>query len=81
MNDLSQLESFGLSWPSPGYIAGSILFGLLGWAAYRYGKKAELPRVKWGGVALMVYPYAVSQTWLLWLVGGALCGWVWWEAQ
>lgn len=81
MTELNALESLGLSWPTPWYIVGSIVFGLLGYAAYRHGKTAALPRVRWGGVALMVYPYAVSQTWLLWLVGGALCGWIWWEAR
>ena len=81
MAELRALELLGLSWPTPWYIFGSILFGLLGYVAYRHGKKAALPHVKWGGVALMVYPYTVSQTWLLWLVGGALCGWVWWEMR
>ena len=23
----------------------------------------------------MVYPYAVSETWLLWAIGFGLCGW------
>ncbi|MDB5884605.1 MAG: hypothetical protein JWR74_776, partial [Polaromonas sp.] len=30
----------------------------------------------WTGVALMLYPYAVPQTWLLWTVGVALCAWL-----
>jgi len=25
---------------------------------------------------LMAYPYAVSQTWLLWVVGAVLCCWL-----
>jgi hypothetical protein len=81
MNDLEALSSLGLQLPSPGYLVGACLFGLLGWAAYRYGKRQDQPRVKWAGVAMMAYPYAVPQTWLLWLVGCALCGWVWWELQ
>jgi ABC-type methionine transport system permease subunit len=81
MNELDALSSLGFQLPSPGYLAGAFLFGLLGWVAYRYGKKREQPRVKWAGVAMMLYPYAVPQTWLLWLVGCALCGWVWWEVR
>ena len=40
---------------------------------YRHGKRAGRPRSKWLGVALMFYPYAVAQTWLLYVVGVALC--------
>jgi hypothetical protein len=41
--------------------------------AWRWGKVRELPRVKWLGVGLMFYPYAVPNTWLLYLVGIGLC--------
>lgn len=73
MNELKTLESLGLTLPGPMYILGAIVFGLLGYAAYRYGKKAALPAPKWIGVALMLYPYAISSTWLLYAVGTALC--------
>ena len=59
--------------PSPAYLFGALLFGLIGWAAYRYGKKLSIESVKWIGVALMMYPYAISETWLLYVVGGGLC--------
>ena len=73
MNDLQTLESFGLTLPGPGYLFGAIVFGLVGWAAWRHGKRAGLPVPQWLGVALMLFPYAVSDTRLLYLVGGALC--------
>ena len=73
MDSFNTLTAAGFSLPSPGYLFGSILFGIVGYAAYRYGKKSELPYPKWIGVALMFYPYAISRTWLLYLVGGALC--------
>ena len=73
MNDLQTLESFGLTLPGPGYLFGAIVFGLVGWAAWRHGKRAGLPVPKWLGVVLMLFPYAVSDTRLLYLVGGALC--------
>lgn len=73
MDLLRTLQSFGLTLPSPAYIAGAILFGLIGmWAWYR-GRKRQHPRTKWLGVALMFYPYAVSSTWVLYAVGAALC--------
>jgi len=73
MNDLKALESFGFTLPSPAYLVGAILFGIIGYAAYRYGKKTSLGYPKWIGVALMLYPYAISQTWLLYVVGCGLC--------
>ena len=73
MDSVQTLQSLGISLPSPAYIIGAVLFGLIGIAAYRYGKRAGRPRSKWLGVALMLYPYAIPQTWLLYVVGVALC--------
>jgi hypothetical protein len=65
--------NLGFSLPSPAMIAGGLLFSILGLAAYRYGKHGELPAFRWGGAALMIYPYFISQTWLLYAVGAAIC--------
>lgn len=73
MNNREVLESVGLQLPSPAYLFGAILFGIVGYAAWRYGRKAELPYPKWIGVALMFFPYAVSRTSLLYLIGCGLC--------
>jgi hypothetical protein len=73
MDDLKNLESFGFTLPSPAYIFGAILFGIVGFAAYRYGKKTSLGNIKWIGIALMLYPYVISETWLLYIVGVGLC--------
>lgn len=78
MDSLTAVESPGFTFPTPAYLAGAILFGLIGWAAYRYGKKMVRPNVKWIGVALMLYPYAVPQTWLLYMLGTALCAALFW---
>ena len=72
-NNLSDLQSLGFTLPSPAYLFGAIVFGLVGLVAWRYGKKTERPATKWLGVALMFYPYAISKTWLLYVVGLALC--------
>ena len=73
MDELKTLDSLGFEFPSPAYIIGVLLFSLIGFAAYRYGKKASLSRPKWIGVVLMFYPYAIGETWLLFVVGAALC--------
>ena len=76
MDELKNLESLGLVLPSPAYIVGAILFGLIGYATFRRGRSTSRSALTWMGLALMLYPYAVSQTWLLWVVGASFCGWV-----
>lgn len=76
MDDFKNLESLGLALPTPSYFVGAILFGVIGYLAFRRGRKTARGALTWVGVALMFYPYAISQTWLLWGVGLALCGWL-----
>ncbi len=75
------LRAFGVELPGPWFIAGAILFGIVGMAGWHHGRRAKLARPKWIGVALMFYPYATPQTWLLYVVGIALSGWLYfaWE--
>jgi len=61
--------------PSIAYIAGALIFGVFGWAAFKRGRRSDLPELKWGGLVLMLYPCAISQTWMLWTIGVALTGW------
>ena len=79
MNDLKTLQSMGLELPGVGWIIGSLVFGIVGGFAWRRGRKAPDAPLMWAGLALMLYPYAVAQTWLLWAVGTALSAWVWWR--
>jgi hypothetical protein len=81
MDEIKNLERLGLTLPSPLYIFGAILFGIVGYIAFRRGRKTSSPTLTWTGVALMLYPYAVSETWLLWLLGAGLCGFLYtkWE--
>ena len=77
MDTIHTMQSMGLSLPTPAYIFGSILFGLVGMCAWRWGKVRERPRAKWIGVGLMFYPYLLpGSTWLLYLVGIGLCVWL-----
>ena len=73
MNDLAALQSLGFELPSPAYLVGALLFGILGYAAYRFGKKLPDSTIKWLGIALMLYPYVISETWQLYAIGTALC--------
>lgn len=74
---LDTAREMGLVLPSPAWLFGCILFGLVGLAAWRYGKVVQRPRIRWLAAALMFYPYAVSSTWLLYVVGLALCAAIW----
>lgn len=81
MDELNATQSLGLTLPTPAYILGALLFGIIGFAAYRYGKKAELAATKWIGVVLMLYPYGVSETWMLYAIGAGLCGLLYWYRE
>lgn len=81
MDALAQLQSMGLELPSGWYIFGSIVFGLIGLAAFRNGRKTGHRHTVWFGVALMFYPYAVPQTWALYVVGALLCAALWWDRR
>lgn len=54
------------------YLFGSVLFSLVGMAAFGYGKRmASLKTMVIGGV-LMVFPYVVPNAILLYVIGAAL---------
>ena len=59
--------------PSGADLFGSLLFGIVGFAVFRYGRKATLWKPMTIGVALMVYPYFITETWLMYAIGAALC--------
>jgi hypothetical protein len=50
---------------------------VIGYLAFRRGRKLPRAPLKWVGVATMLYPYVVPQTWLLWLVGLGATAWIW----
>lgn len=79
LDALNTLQSMGLELPSAAYIVGSIIFGLIGIVAWRIGRRGQRKPTQWIGAALMFYPYAISQTWLLYAVGCALCAGLWWD--
>lgn len=50
-------------------IFGSILFGSIGFGAFIYGRKVSATSPLIIGLILMVYPYFISETWLLYAIG------------
>ena len=76
---LELAKEAGFTLPSPAWIFGAILFSLVGIGAWYWGKAAKVPRIRWLGLALMLYSYVTSPTWLLYGVGIALCAAVWWD--
>ena len=59
--------------PSVAELFAAILFSTIGFAAFVYGKKAASWRPMAVGALLMVYPYFISEIWLLYAIGCALC--------
>ncbi|HEV3019936.1 MAG TPA: hypothetical protein VGY49_13040 [Burkholderiaceae bacterium] len=60
--------------PSPAVLFAGLMFGVVGIAAFTYGRKNGHWQQMIIGLALMVFPYFVSQVWLLYAIGVALCG-------
>ncbi len=50
----------------------AVLFGLVGWAAFRHGRKNNEPKPLFIGVALMAYGYFVTNAWVSLAIGTAL---------
>jgi hypothetical protein len=59
--------------PTPANLFAALIFGLVGLVAFNYGRKNTLYRPMVTGLALMVFPYAVDRTWVIYLVGSLLC--------
>lgn len=53
-------------------IAGWLLFGLVGFAAFLYGKRLGYWKTMALAAGLMVYPYFVTNTLAMWTVGVVL---------
>lgn len=62
----------------PTYLLGSFIFGLIGFALWRYGRKTESKKHTGLAVALMVYPYFVEKNATLFIVGTILTVLIFW---
>jgi surface polysaccharide O-acyltransferase-like enzyme len=68
---MPELQGFAL--PSAANLFASVIFGLIGYAAFRYGRKIKSKNPVYIGLLLMLYTFAVTQTWAIYAVGIALC--------
>jgi hypothetical protein len=59
--------------PSFANLFAGILFGSVGLAAFAYGKKTANWKPMTIGAILMVFPYFIEGTRLLYVIGFALC--------
>jgi MFS family permease len=50
----------------------AIVFSIVGWIAFRYGRKNNEPRPLFLGIALMAYGYFVSNAWISLGIGALL---------
>ncbi|MEO6186811.1 MAG: hypothetical protein ABIP38_10630 [Steroidobacteraceae bacterium] len=75
---LALLESMGVTLPTPAYLCGVLLFGTAGMVLFWQGRRRRNTKVKWIGLALMLYPYVIWGTVPVYVVGAALCIAAWW---
>ena len=59
--------------PTTTILFGSLFFSVIGMAAFVYGRKSALWKPVVIGMLLMAYPYLVSESWLFFAIGAALC--------
>ena len=72
------LQAFGIQMPTPAYLVGVALFGVIGLIAFYTGRRRKRRAVMWLGVALMLYPYVVWGTVPMVAVGLVLSAATWW---
>lgn len=63
--------------PSPAALFASLVFGVIGLTAFLYGKKHALIVPMVLGIGLMLFPYFVSDIWLMSGIGAALTAAIW----
>jgi hypothetical protein len=75
------LQELGIELPSGAYLIGVLLFSVVGMVAFWKGRVLKRPKLKWIGLALMLYPYVVWNTAGVYVVGAGLviALWVYWQ--
>jgi hypothetical protein len=75
---LALFEAMGLTLPTPAYLAAVLVFGIIGMVLFWQGRRRRNSKVKWIGLALMLYPYLIWGTVPVYVVGVGLCAAAWW---
>lgn len=55
-----------------GTLLWGLVFGSIGMGYFMYGKKQKKAMPKYSGIALMVYPYFITNSYLLLIIGVVL---------
>jgi len=55
-----------------------LAFSIVGWGAWRHGRKSQSGRHMILGIALMAYPYFIPNPWWSFAVGSLLTGFLFW---
>ena len=50
-------------------LVGGLIFGAIGFVAFIYGKRMNLWKLMLCGLALMIFPYFISDTGMLYIFG------------
>jgi len=50
-------------------LVGGLLFGSIGFVAFMYGKRMNLWKIMLCGLALMIFPYFVANTAIMYAIG------------
>jgi hypothetical protein len=58
-------------------LLASLLVSSIGFVLLSYGKKMSRPPQMLTGLVLLVYPYFITNAWLMLAIGAALCGLLW----
>lgn len=67
MGDMMALFDISMAW-----LVWGVVFSAVGLGYFMYGKRRHFPVWLWSGIALLVYPVVVSDTYVLVIVGAAL---------
>ena len=62
-------SSLSFSWPN---LIGGFIFGIIGLYAFNYGRKERNYKPLAIGLVLMVYPYFISNTILMYAIGAGI---------
>lgn len=65
--------------PTPAALITGSIFNLIGLFVFWRGRRSLNRRLKWVGIALILYPLLVAETWVICLLGLLLCvlAWYW----